>query len=84
MVRDGRGILQRAGPLIYPSLFMLVAYALSAGNAGTAYRYRTHVVGILLFLVVVVWYGRRQEQVADAPSERRRWKMLETEPRLAK
>jgi hypothetical protein len=84
VVRDGRGVLQRAGPLIYPALFMLVAYALSAGNAGTAYRYRTHVVGILLCLVVVVWYGRRQEQVAEGPSAARRWKMLETEPRLAK
>jgi hypothetical protein len=63
---------------------MLVAYALSAGNAGTAYRYRTHIVGILLCLVVVVWYGRRQEQAAEASSQPRQWKMLETEPRLAK
>jgi hypothetical protein len=84
VVRDGRGVMQRAGPLVYPALFMLVAYALSAGNAGTAYRYRTHIVGILLCLVVVVWYGRRQERVAEAPSEPRRWKMLETEPKLAK
>jgi hypothetical protein len=84
VARDGRLVMQRAGPLIYPALFMLVAYALSAGNAGTAYRYRTHVVGILLCLVVVLWYGRRQEQVAEGPSEPLRWQMVETEPRLAK
>lgn len=84
VVRDGRGLMRRAAPLVYPAIFMLVAYALSAGNAGTAYRYRTHLVGILLCLVVVVWYGRRQEEVAEAPSEPRPWQMLETEPRLAK
>jgi hypothetical protein len=76
--------MRRTAPLVYPAVFMLVAYALSAGNAGTAYRYRTHLVGILLCLVVVVWYGRRQEEVAEAPSEPRPWQMLETEPRLAK
>jgi hypothetical protein len=84
VVRDGRVVMQRAGPLIYPALFMLVAYALSAGNAGTAYRYRTHVVGILLCLVVVLWYGRRQEEVAEAPSEALMWRTFETGPRLAK
>jgi hypothetical protein len=84
VVREGRAVMQRAGPLIYPAFFMLVAYSLSAGNAGTAYRYRTHVVGILLCLVVVVWYGRRQEEVSKAPSEGARWSTLETDPRLAK
>jgi hypothetical protein len=84
VARDGRLVIQRAAPLIYPALFMLVAYSLSAGNAGTAYRYRTHVVGILLCLVVVLWFGRREEQTAPAPSDRLRWQALETEPRLAK
>jgi hypothetical protein len=84
VARDGRLVMQRAAPLIYPAVFMLVAYSLSAGNAGTAYRYRTHVVGILLCLVVVLWFGRRAEQVAPAPSERLRWQALETEPKLAK
>ena len=84
VARDGRLVIQRAAPLIYPALFMLVAYSLSAGNAGTAYRYRTHVVGILLCLVVVLWFGRREEQAAPAPSDRLRWQALETEPRLAK
>jgi hypothetical protein len=84
VLRDGRLVMQRAGPLIYPALFMLVAYSLSAGNAGTAYRYRTHVVGILLCVVVVLWYARRREQVAEVPSEPLEWQTFETEPRLAK
>jgi len=84
VAREGRGVMQRAGPLIYPALFMLVAYALSAGNAGTAYRYRTHLVAILLCLVVVLWYGRRQEEATEVVSERARWRSFETEPRLAK
>ena len=83
LIRDGRLVMRRAGPLIYPAVFMLVAYSLSAGNAGTAYRYRTHVVGILLCLVVVLWYARRQEQPAAAAT-RLGWRALETEPRLAK
>jgi len=83
LIRDGRLVMKRAGPLIYPAVFMLVAYSLSAGNAGTAYRYRTHVVGILLCLVVVLWYARRQEQ-PTAAATRLGWRALETEPRLAK
>jgi hypothetical protein len=30
--------------MLYPMFFLTVAYALSAGNAGTSFRYRTHVV----------------------------------------
>jgi hypothetical protein len=51
-------ILTRAGPLIYPALLLLVAYALSAGNAGTGFRYRTHVVGLLIGLLVVLAHER--------------------------
>ena len=42
IARNRRSIMPLAGPLIYPAAFMLVAYSISAGNAGTAYRYRTH------------------------------------------
>jgi hypothetical protein len=55
------GLMQRAGPLIYPALFLLVAYSLSAGNAGTAYRYRTHLVAFLFALLVVLREQRAQE-----------------------
>jgi hypothetical protein len=46
-------VFPRAGPLLYPLLFLLVAYSLSAGNAGTGFRYRTHLV-VLGFAMLVV------------------------------
>jgi hypothetical protein len=66
IARNRRQIMQMAGPLVYPAVFMLVAYAISAGNAGTAYRYRTHIVGLAICLVVVLLAHRRQEQEALA------------------
>ena len=39
-----------AAPFIYTSGFLLVAYALSSGNAGTAFRYRVNVVLIAIAL----------------------------------
>jgi Dolichyl-phosphate-mannose-protein mannosyltransferase len=54
VIRNRSGIMKRAAPLIYPLLFMLWAYAISAGNAGTAFRYRTHVVALALCLLVVL------------------------------
>ncbi len=47
-------VLARAGPLLHPLLFLLIAYSLSAGNAGTSFRYRTHLVGLALGAVVAV------------------------------
>jgi hypothetical protein len=41
-------IMSRAGPLIYLGFFLLIAYSLSAGNAGTAFRYRTQIIAILI------------------------------------
>ena len=61
-----RAIMRTAGPLVYPAAFMLVAYAISAGNAGTAYRYRTHLVGLAVCLVIVLLAHRRQEQEGPA------------------
>jgi hypothetical protein len=37
-------VLALSGPILYPMFFLLIAYALSAGNAGTGFRYRTHIV----------------------------------------
>jgi Dolichyl-phosphate-mannose-protein mannosyltransferase len=45
-------IMERAGPLIYIAFFLLIAYSLSAGNAGTAFRYRTHVVAVAICFLV--------------------------------
>ena len=62
IARNRRSIMDVAGPLVYTAFFMLIAYSLSAGNAGTAYRYRTHLVGMAVCLVVVLLAHRRQEQ----------------------
>ena len=72
IARNRKQIMNMAGPLVYPAGFMLVAYAISAGNAGTAYRYRTHLVGLALSLVLVLLAYRRQEQERPARVPRRR------------
>jgi hypothetical protein len=66
LARNRRAIMPVAAPLVYPALFMLVAYSISAGNAGTAYRYRTHLVSLALCLIIVLLARRRQEQEAPA------------------
>jgi hypothetical protein len=47
-------VIGHIGPLLYPLLFLLIAYSLSAGNAGTGFRYRTHLVtlGIAIFAIL--------------------------------
>ena len=64
LARNRRAIMQKAGPLVYPALFMLAAYSLSAGNAGTAFRYRTHIVGLAICLLIVLRSHRKEEQEA--------------------
>jgi hypothetical protein len=63
-------IMERAGPLIYTGSMLLIAYSLSAGNAGTAFRYRTHVMMLGICIVVVLWMGRT-ETVAETPARRK-------------
>ena len=58
-------ILQRAGPIIYPSLLTLIAYALTTGNAGTGFRYRTNMIGPALALLVVLWRVRATAGLSD-------------------
>ena len=54
-VRRNRGqVLAVAAPFIYPAFFLLAAYALSVGNAGTGFRYRTHLVLLGLATLVVL------------------------------
>jgi hypothetical protein len=43
-VRARRDVITYTAPLLYPFLFLLIAYSLSAGNAGTGFRYRSHLV----------------------------------------
>jgi hypothetical protein len=47
-------IMPRAAPLIYPLLFLLVAYSLSVGNAGTGFRYRSHLVTLAVAVLVIL------------------------------
>jgi hypothetical protein len=51
------GALALIGPMLYPALFLLMAYALSAGNAGTSFRYRTHVVTLAVAALVALREG---------------------------
>lgn len=64
LITNGKTIMRRAGPLVYPALFLLVAYSLSAGNAGTAFRYRTHLVAFLVAVLVVLRTTRQEERAA--------------------
>jgi hypothetical protein len=43
-----------SAPILYPLLFLTVAYALSAGNAGTGFRYRTHLVVLGVAMLTVL------------------------------
>lgn len=53
--RRNRGqVLAIAAPIIVPAFFLLCAYALSVGNAGTGFRYRTHLVLLGLATLVVL------------------------------
>lgn len=47
-------VFPRAGPILYPLLFMLVAYSLSVGNAGTGFRYRTHLITLAVGAMVIL------------------------------
>jgi len=49
-----RAPMRIAGPLIYPGFMLLVAYSLASGNAGTAFRYRTQIVALLIAIVVTL------------------------------
>lgn len=47
-------VLALSAPILYPMVFLLMAYALSAGNAGTGFRYRTHIVTLGLAMLFVL------------------------------
>jgi hypothetical protein len=68
VVRNWGTLMARAGPLVYTGFFLLVGYSLSTGNAGTAFRYRMHVVAVALCVFVVVWWLRTREPAAE-PAE---------------
>jgi hypothetical protein len=59
-VRSPRGRLDASAPLIYTLGLLFVAYSLSAGNAGTAFRYRTHLLALTICVLVVISYVRKR------------------------
>jgi hypothetical protein len=68
LVRNSTRVMARAGPLIYLGLFLLAGYALSAGNAGTAFRYREHVVALGICIVSALAAGSTQERETRRPA----------------
>lgn len=58
-------LLRRAGPIVYPAVFLLLAYSVSAANAGTSFRLRTTVVTLAICVILVM------REPASAPL--RRW-----------
>ncbi len=47
-------VFGRAGPLLYPMFLEMVAYSLTVGNAGTGFRYRTHLVTLGICAMAVL------------------------------
>jgi hypothetical protein len=68
VVRRRRELMALTGPVVYPMIFLLMAYALSAGNAGTSFRYRTHVVTLAVAMLLAL---RRGEAPVSEPAEAR-------------
>jgi hypothetical protein len=64
-----RHVFAEVGPIIYPMFFLAIAYALSAGNAGTGFRYRTDLlplaVGALVALREHALRARAASRVAE-------------------
>jgi hypothetical protein len=54
LVRSAGSIMSRAGPFLYPMLFLLIAYSLSSANAGTSFRYRAQLIGLALCAIVAL------------------------------
>jgi hypothetical protein len=69
MRRPG-SLMASGGPFVYPLLFLTVAYALSVGNAGTGFRYRTNLVVLAIGALVVV--RARHKVVTDVESSSQR------------
>jgi Dolichyl-phosphate-mannose-protein mannosyltransferase len=59
-------VFARAGPLVYLGFFLICAYALSTGNAGTGFRYRTHLIAVALCIIAALWVWRTER--ATRPS----------------
>jgi hypothetical protein len=65
IVRNWGAVMSRAGPLVYLASSLLLAYALAAGNAGTAFRYRVQVVAVVLCIIVLLMLASGTERARN-------------------
>lgn len=65
-----RQALLRAPPLAYLVVSLVVAFGLATGNAGTGFRYRTHVVAVLIGLAAVLAAGPPRARKSGADPRR--------------
>jgi len=65
--------LALTAPFVYPGIFLLIAYALSVGNAGTGFRYRTHLVLLGLATLIVLREHALRSEAATVARPRRAW-----------
>ena len=68
IVRRRGQIMEIAAPFVYTSGFLLVAYALSSGNAGTAFRYRVNVLVLAIALVITLRMASARAPTSDRVS----------------
>jgi hypothetical protein len=61
-------VLGSIGPLLYPMLFLTIAYSLSAGNAGTGFRYRTHLVTLAIAAMAILREQAMRARASDPVS----------------
>ena len=59
LLRNRGAIMARAGPFLYVGFGLLLAYSLSAGNAGTAFRYRMHILALAACALVALHFARK-------------------------
>jgi hypothetical protein len=61
-LRSRGRVLLNVGPLAYVGVALVIAYSLSAGNAGTSFRYRTHIVAFAIASLVILRDGSRGQR----------------------
>ena len=52
--RNRGHVMGAIGPIIYTAAFLLIAYSLSAGNAGTGFRYRSNAVPFVICAAIIL------------------------------
>jgi hypothetical protein len=63
LIRRPRVALERLPPFIYVLAALTIGYALSTGNAGTGFRYRTHLLVLLAAVAGALLGGRRRRRL---------------------